>query len=509
MHIGRTDEIDTIALAETRRGSAEALANDDTHRAPAGPERERGAVRDLYGAILATGAVAGPYVVDEYVSQGGFASIYRAHHMRTGQIVALKVLHPTLARSRHMIRRFQQEAEAVNRLNHPNIVRLHELDELMDGRPFIAMEWLDGRTLRHELDLRGTFTAAEALAILEEIGGAVAAAHACGVVHRDIKATNVIALPRGDWFSTRLVDFGIAKLTAPDDAHTSVTTRAILGTPASMAPEQILGEPVDARTDVYALGILLFQLLVGRVPFDGADAIEIEQMHLSARRPHASALAPVAPAIDDVIITALAVDRDRRQATVSAFVEHLRAAVHGAAGAGPAHQRAAGETSTSGIAVLIRARARGDGDTARDAVDDVLDRAREAVLAAGLQVVMETGESVLAAAPLAGDRDRLRDAVLQAIGALVDGRASEAESVGVSAIIDTGEVRVARHVDGEHLTGGELLGLGRWPVLPAGLFAYEHALAGLAGMDLTRVAAADHAGLYRLLGPAASEPPKP
>ena len=497
---------------DTGMDELETITMDGVIRAVSGQARATDAVPNMYGAILAQGAVAGSYIVDEYVSQGGFASVYRAHHTGTGQAAALKVLHPVLAQSRHMIRRFRQEAEAVDRLRHPNIVRLYELDELMDGRPFIAMEWLEGRTLRHELEARGTFTAAEALAILEEIGGAVAAAHACGVVHRDIKASNVIALPRGDWFSTRLVDFGIAKLTAPDDAHTSVTTRAILGTPTNMAPEQILGEPVDARTDVYALGILLFQLLVGRLPFEGSDAIEIEQMHLSARRPHASALAPVAPAIDDVIITALAVDRDRRQATVDELLAHLRAAARSTAGAGAAPQRAAGETSAAGIAVLIRARARGPGQEHHDAVDDVLERAREAALAAGLQVVMETGESVLAAAPLAGDRDRLRDAVLQAIGALVDERASEAERVDVSAILDTGEVRVARRADGMHLTGGELLGLGRWPVLPAGLFACEDVLAGLAGLaglDHTAAPVPDHPGLYRLLGPGASEPKRP
>jgi tRNA A-37 threonylcarbamoyl transferase component Bud32 len=498
---------------DTGMDELETITTDGATQAVAGQEPAPGVTPNMYGAILAQGAVAGSYIVDEYVSQGGFASIYRAHHVGTGQAAALKVLHPVLAQSRHMIRRFRQEAEAVNRLHHPNIVRLYELDELMDGRPFIAMEWLDGRTLRHELDARGTFTAAEALAVLEEIGGAVTAAHACGVVHRDIKASNVITLPRGDWFSTRLVDFGIAKLTAPDDAHTSVTTRAILGTPTNMAPEQILGEPVDARTDVYALGILLFQLLVGRLPFEGSDAIEIEQMHLSARRPHASALAPVAPAIDEVIITALAVDRDRRQATVDELLAHLRAAVRSTGGAGAAPQHAAGETSAEGIAVLIRARARGSGQEHRDATDDaindVLERACEAVLAAGLQVVLETGESLLAAAPLAGDRDRLRDALLQAIGALFDGPASEAERVAVSAIVDTGEVRVARRADGMHLTGGELLGLGRWPVLPAGLFAYEQALAGLAGPDRTAAPVPDHPGLYRLLGPAASELPRP
>jgi tRNA A-37 threonylcarbamoyl transferase component Bud32 len=498
--------------ADTRMHELETVATDIVTQRASGQDRATDTTPNMYGAILAHGAVAGSYIVDEYVSQGGFASIYRAHHMGTGQAAALKVLHPALAQSRHMIRRFRQEAEAVNRLRHPNIVRLYELDELMDGRPFIAMEWLDGRTLRHELDARGTFTAAEALAILEEIGGAVAAAHACGVVHRDIKASNVIALPRGDWFSTRLVDFGIAKLTAPDDAHTSVTTRAILGTPTNMAPEQILGEPACARTDVYALGILLFQLLVGRLPFEGADAIEIEQMHLSARRPHASALAPVAPVIDDVIITAMAVDRDRRPATVDELLAHLCAAVRSAGGAGVTSQRTAGETSTEGIAVLIRARARGRGREHHDAVDDVLERAHEAVLAAGLHVVLETGESLLAVAPLAGERDRLRNALLQALGALVDGPASEAERVDVSAILDTGEVRVARRADGMHLTGGELLGLGRWPVLPAGLFAGEDMLGGLAELAASNLTAApvpDHPGLVRLLGPAASESPRP
>jgi hypothetical protein len=499
----------------------ETRINVDDAARQAAPDREAsGPAQEMYGAILAPGALAGSYVVDEHTSEGGFASIYRAHHLRTSQVAALKVLHPVMAQSRHMIRRFRQEAEAVNRLHHPNIVTIYELDELIDGRPFIAMEWLDGRTLQHELRIRGTFTATEALAILEEIGSAVAAAHVCGVVHRDIKASNVIALPRGDWFSTRLVDFGIAKLTAPDDAHTSVTTRAILGTPSSMAPEQILGEPVDVRTDVYALGILLFQLLVGRLPFDGVDPIEIEQMHLSARRPRVSALAPVVAELDDVIVTAMAVDREQRQAGVHEFLDDLRAAARGSAGA-RASRRAAGETSMPGIAVLIRARAGGAGDAYEDAIDDALERAHEVARAAGLQAVLESGNSLLAAAPFAqgeaggesvverdgkGAGERVRRAVLQAIGALLDELAREAGAALVSAIVDTGEVRVAHHADGMHLTGGELLGLDRWPELPPGIFAHGRVLAGL---DLEQVATPDHAGLYRVVGVVVSESSQP
>jgi serine/threonine protein kinase len=280
--------------------------------------------RNLYGEILATGALAGSYVVDALACEGGFASIYRAHHVHTRERAALKVLRLPMACSERLTLRFRQEAEVIRRLRHPHIVRIFEVGELYDGRPYIAMEWLDGRNLAQELRARGWFSEQEALALITEICGAVAAAHHHGIIHRDIKAENVIAVPCGAWFSTRLVDFGIAKLTAPGDLPILVTAQTILGTPQSMAPEQILGLPVDARTDIYALGVLLYALVTGRLPFDGDTIVELEEMHLHATPPSASALAPVSPRFDAVLARALAKRKEDRHPSVAAFLDALR-----------------------------------------------------------------------------------------------------------------------------------------------------------------------------------------
>jgi serine/threonine protein kinase len=184
------DELGKAAIAAVRGNTAE-LAQTTTAAVTPPP------VTGLYGEVFSKGAVIGPYVVEALAGQGGFASLYRARHADTGQIVAVKVLRHALAGSMRMIERFQREAEALGRLAHPHIVQILESGDLTDGRPYIAMEWLDGRDLGQKLAARGPFEAREALAVMSEIGAALAAAHAAGVVHRDVKAPNVIAIPRG------------------------------------------------------------------------------------------------------------------------------------------------------------------------------------------------------------------------------------------------------------------------------------------------------------------------
>ena len=227
-------------------------------------------VEGLYGQDFGPGAIIGDYVVEERHTRGGFAVIYRAHAVAGGadRPVAIKVLRRDLATT-ETLRRFEREAETLKRLRHPNIVEFLDYGQLTTGQPFMVLEWLEGRTLRAEIDQRGPLAPSDALAILEELGGALEAAHALGVIHRDIKADNVMALPQGEWFTVKLLDFGIAKLTLPELRADMSTTIGVVGTPMTMAPEQILGEAVDPRTDVYGLGLLLYQLVTGRLPFTG------------------------------------------------------------------------------------------------------------------------------------------------------------------------------------------------------------------------------------------------
>ncbi|MFP2912764.1 serine/threonine-protein kinase, partial [Pyxidicoccus sp. 3LFB2] len=247
-----------------------------------------GGEEPLYGDELGAGALVGQWVVAHVHYRGPASTLYRAKDTRTGVSAALKVLHPQAALGPTALRRFRREAATLQRLSHPHIVEVLGHGELPDGRAFIAMEWLEGRDLAAELAARGPLSPDEALEVLEQVGAALRAAHGAGVVHRDLKAQNVVRLSgRGEALLVKLVDFGVAKGLTPDSpgASTLTHTGVALGTPLSMAPEQIRGEPPDARTDLYAVGVLLFQLVTGQPPFQGTTRHEVEEQHLHAPPP--------------------------------------------------------------------------------------------------------------------------------------------------------------------------------------------------------------------------------
>ena len=405
--------------------------------------------------------------------------MYRARDLATGAPAAIKVLAHDLAQSIRMIQRFAREVEALDRIAHPNIVKVFELGELLDGRPYIAMEWLEGRTLGDELGARGPFTSHEVLAIMDELGGAVAAAHALGVIHRDIKAQNLIAVPAGDWFTLKLVDFGIAKL-VESGVDQAFTIQTIMGTPEAMAPEQIRGGAVDERTDIYAMGVLLFQLVTGRLPFAGASIIELQDMHLYAAPPRASTFSPVPAALDPVLARAMAKEPSGRFASVDELLQATRAALAGA------------DTPLCGIGVYIElghARPGGElaeapteppGENIDDRIDDLIDeiigQAEELLAAAGLAPVMQMANALLAAAPLAGSDDGvLRSAVVSAALAIETYALARdpARLLTLRIVVHVAGIELAP--DQQAIAGGELMRLGQWPrPLPAdssGVFA--------------------------------------
>lgn len=447
---------------------------------------------NLYGEILGAGAIVGSYIVDAHVSEGGFAVIYRAHHLQTQEPVALKVLRDRLAASDRMLERFRQEADAIRRIRHRNIVEVHEIDEMLPDRPYIAIEWLDGRDLAGELAARGPFTGAEALALMSEVCDALAAAHRVGVIHRDIKASNIIAVPDGDWFTPKLIDFGIAKLVAPADQHSSLTTRTMLGTPRTMAPEQILGQVIDARTDVYALGLLLYQLLCGRLPFDSDDPVELEQLHLQAAPPPASETAPVSPGVEAVIARALEKQPEARYPGVLEFVADLRRALtrgeDTTSSLGSRDERDSRSTPGLGVLIEVRPATRSVGheDQVLDQTDDVLERADDLAAAMGLTIALTTSISLIAVTPLPGDADghvaertrlvrRISSWHREQLAAIRDGL------ITLHVAIHVADMTVERHASGARPIAGALLELGQWPPCgqKPGITASPAVLAGL------------------------------
>jgi serine/threonine-protein kinase len=383
-----------------------------------------GRAEELAGAReadeLPRGTRVGAYVLEDLRFEGGFAVVYRATRADGGGAAAIKVLRRALTTSPGMRARFQQEASAISRIEHPSLVRIFDSGVTDGGLPFIAMEWLEGRNLHEEIARRGPFAATEALEIVEAIGGALTAAHALGIVHRDVKAQNVMALPRDHGITVKLVDFGIAKLLDPDeDPRRGMVSSVVLGTPLTMAPEQILGRPVDQRVDIYALGLLLHQLVTGQLPFRGATRVEIEGQHLHTPPPRTSDLAPVSSAFDAVVRRCLEKDAAHRYATVGELLVDLRHAV----GAAP---RSPDVAQVIGIHCEARVDAAADDldEQAFADIEQILALTRQAFAEAGLAVLAESATAVVGAATLSqgiAARERVLDAALD-LGARLDAR---------------------------------------------------------------------------------------
>ena len=352
-----------------------------------------GVTRRLRGdEVPAMGLVAGDVVagwrVVRAIASGGFGCVYQAAHVTSGVIGALKVLHPHLVTSAEIAARMVREAEIIAQLHHPNVVGLLEAGVTPAGAPFLVMEFLRGVDLDTTIRGRGRYAPVDALAVLEPLCSALATAHARGVIHRDIKAGNVLVCRDGERERVVLVDFGIAKLLEGASAELTASRQA-LGTPASMAPEQIRGEPIDARTDVYALGALAFHLLTGRMVFADASVTMSQYLHLHAARPRPSEAAPLPAAVDDVIARAMAVEPTRRFPDPLAFFAAARAAVVAVA-----------EVATRAIAgAAILVRVDHDAATIDDALLDDLDAVFPIVepiaVVAGFTLLRDLGDAWL------------------------------------------------------------------------------------------------------------------
>jgi serine/threonine-protein kinase len=269
--------------------------------------------------------------LDRLIGEGGFGQVWRAHRDPDGEVVAIKVLHLELVRSVDALTRFQRELDAVERLDHPNVVRGLGHGTLGDGRPYLILEYIEGPSLREVLHERGALPPAEMLTILEPLCDALQVAHEAGLIHRDVKASNVILARRGGAIRPVLLDFGLVKLT--DEVGPGLTSsRSMLGTPAAMAPEQMRGQAVDPRTDVYALGLLAYHMLTGQPAFGGAPGVVQSYLQVHGPRPRPSAKVDIDPAIDEPVARALAPEPAARFADARGFSDALRTVIHGAVG---------------------------------------------------------------------------------------------------------------------------------------------------------------------------------
>ena len=277
---------------------------------------------------LEPGAALKHYRIVELLGKGGMGEVYAAEDTRLGRKVAIKCLPRGLAADPERLRRFTQEAKAASALNHPSILTIHDVDEV-DGQPFMVTEFIDGHTLRERLQApAAAIPLGEAIDIAGQVASALSAAHVAGIVHRDVKPENIMLREDGH---AKLVDFGLAKIeqdasagstdetVAAVGAHT--TPGIVMGTTAYMSPEQARGLPVDARSDIFSLGVVLYEMAAGRPPFQGETPSDVIAAIL---RFEPAAVADLPPDLEHTLRKALEKDRDERYQTAKDFAADLK-----------------------------------------------------------------------------------------------------------------------------------------------------------------------------------------
>src|SRR6204780_3999078 len=258
---------------------------------------------------LTSGTKLGPYEIGAPIGAGGMGEVFRAKDTRLGRDVAIKVLPETFAKDADRLRRFEQEARAVAALNHPNILAIHDIGEY-DGAPYLVSELLEGHSLRVEMN-NGALPTRRAVEYAAQIAQGLAAAHDKGIVHRDLKPENVFITHDG---RLKILDFGLAKLAKLQavtedsatltlaDAQQETTPGMVLGTVGYMSPEQVRGEPADARSDIFALGTILYEMLSGQRAFRRDTSAETMTAILKEDPPEIStASKPIAPAVERIV----------------------------------------------------------------------------------------------------------------------------------------------------------------------------------------------------------------
>jgi serine/threonine-protein kinase len=414
-------------------------------------------------AELSEGRRLGEYVIQGVIGEGGGGTVVAARHSVRGDRVAIKVLRPEMVPMPHLVTRFNREVEAIDKIRHPNIVRVIEYGETDQNQPYYVMELLEGMNLRRLLQLHGRFSPAEVLDLLEPICSAMQAVHDAGFVHRDIKASNVLVVDSAGERSVKLLDFGIAKTLHGESGPGLTEPGARLGSAHNMAPEQIRCERVDARADIYALGVVIFQLLTGEYPFHAEDPRAIALMHLQAPPPRPSSRAQVPPALDAVVLRCLEKDAERRYASSGELLASLRAAI----GQPPAP---ANEQDVPAVGIYIALSTPADvelDDAMIEDIANVLDGVEHCLVARRFSFPLRMSNALLAVRLPASEAEAEPDqqdlsAIVAELWNILATRSEPHPDVQIAISLRVDVARCRASTPSVEIVGGALLEVGSW-----------------------------------------------
>ncbi len=273
--------------------------------------------------------IDGKYRIDARIGEGGMGTVYRATRLMIGDAVAVKVMHQEQSAAAQASERFRREAQAAARLKHPNAVTIHDFGVSTSGMLYLVMELVEGESLRNIISRQGPLAPSAAAEILNQIAAALDEAHRQNIVHRDLKPDNIIVLASPQGLRVKALDFGIAKLRDLRTSDNLTQTGALLGTPQYMSPEQCLGEELDRRSDIYSLGIVLFEMLTGAIPFNAPSfsAVIVQQVQQQPPSPRAVNIS-ISPAVEAVVLHALQKQREARPQTAGMLAKEMMFAIH-------------------------------------------------------------------------------------------------------------------------------------------------------------------------------------
>ena len=271
--------------------------------------------------MIDVGQTIGNYKITAKLGEGGMGVVYLAEHPVIGKKVAMKAIHPELARNAEVVSRFVTEAKSVNQIGHEHIVDISDFGNTTDGEFYFVMEYLQGESMSERLKREERLTVAAAINIASQVADALGSSHEHGIIHRDLKPENIYLISRGAQKDfVKVLDFGLAKLTQVEEKVSHKTrTGSVMGTPYYMSPEQCEGKAtIDHRADIYSLGVILFEMLTGKVPFGGEGYGEIIVKHITMPPPSVRSIVPtLSPALDLILFRALAKDREERFQTMA------------------------------------------------------------------------------------------------------------------------------------------------------------------------------------------------